>query len=341
MKVLITGGAGYIGSHTIIEILTNLNWEVISVDNFLNSSEKTYQRIEQITGKSFKNFNVDLTDLEATETVFEKIGQLDGIIHFAALKAVGESVEHPIWYYKNNLESQLNILKCCKKFKVPNLIFSSSCSIYGNVEKLPVNEQTPFSKAESPYASTKVMGEEILEHFSKISDTNLISLRYFNPVGAHKSGLNGENPINKPNNLVPVITQFASNKIENLTVFGSDYKTRDGSCVRDYIHVSDIADAHILALEYGLKNNLSSVEHFNLGTGNGVSVLEAIEAFERVSKLKLNVTLGDRRPGDVESIYSDSSKANNVLNWQAKRNIDEMMLSAWQWQLNLNNENND
>ncbi|MGB0403279.1 MAG: UDP-glucose 4-epimerase GalE [Salibacteraceae bacterium] len=341
MKVLITGGAGYIGSHTILEILESKGWEIYSIDNFVNSSDTTFSRINTISGASIKNFEVDLVNLNDLKEVFKSIGSIDGIIHFAALKAVGESVEKPLWYYENNLVGLINILKCCTEFRVPNLIFSSSCSIYGNVETLPVDENTPLAKAESAYASTKSIGEEIIEHFSKVNDTKTICLRYFNPVGAHKSGLNGENPINKPNNLVPVITQFASGIIKEMSVHGTDYNTRDGSCIRDYIHVTDIAKAHIKALEYSSKDMANNLDFFNLGSGNGVSVLEAIKSFEEVANVKLNYKLGPRRPGDVESIYSDSSKAKSLLHWETELEIKDMMSSAWKWQQNLNNEQND
>ena len=337
MKVLITGGAGYIGSHTILEILANKNWEIISIDNFLNSHAYVFNRIENISGKKIKNYNVDICDLENLKSTFKEIGKIDGVIHFAALKAVGESVEKPLWYYNNNIGGLINILECCKEFNVSNFIFSSSCSIYGNVEKLPVDELTPLAKAESPYASTKAMGEEIIESFVKVNSTKCTCLRYFNPVGAHKSGLNGESPINKPNNLVPVITQFASNIIDEMFVYGDDYNTRDGSCIRDYIHVTDIASAHIKALEYSTNKTPPFLEFINLGTGNGVSVIEAINAFENISGIKLNYKIGDRRKGDVENIYSDSRKAKKLLNWIPKYKIEGMMNSAWKWQQNLNN----
>jgi UDP-glucose 4-epimerase len=338
MKVLVTGGAGFIGSHTIIEIIEKTDWEVVSIDNFLNSSNQTLKRIKKITGKEITNINVDLINKDLLFDAVKTIGKIDAIIHFAALKAVGESVEKPLFYYQNNMIGLLNILDVCKTFEIPNLVFSSSCSIYGNASTLPVNENTPFSKAESPYASTKAMGEEVLEHFCKVNSTNVVSLRYFNPVGAHESGLNGENPINKPNNLVPVITQFASGIIPNMFVHGSDYNTRDGSCVRDYIHVTDIAEAHLKAVDFANNNSLEELECFNLGTGNGVSVLEALSAFEKISGMKLNYEMGPRRPGDVESIYSDSTKAKEKLGWIPKFGIEEMMQTAWKWQQQLNSE---
>ncbi|MEM1134755.1 MAG: UDP-glucose 4-epimerase GalE [Bacteroidota bacterium] len=338
-KILVTGGCGYIGSHTIIQLIRNTDFEVISVDSCVNSSEGTMCRIEQITGKVIKNYKIAVCDREQTASLFEENKDITGVIHFAALKAVGESVDKPGWYYDNNINSLLNILWCCEKYNVNNFIFSSSCSLYGNVASLPVNEDTPLSPTESPYAHTKKIGEEIIQSIIHVNKVQAISLRYFNPVGADHTGKNGENPINKPSNLVPYITQTAAGVLPKLTVFGSDYNTRDGSCVRDYIHVTDIADAHINALQYLLDGkNESNYEVFNLGTGNGVSVLEVIEAFERVTGEKLNYEVGPRRPGDVEAIYSDSSKALKKLGWQTKIGLDEMMESAWKWQQTLNKE---
>ena len=341
MKILITGGAGFIGSHTIIEVLEKTNWEVLSADNFLRSSEKTFSRIKKITEKEVKNYNIDLCDLEKTRQLFSENKNIEGVIHFAALKSVPESVAHPDLYYHNNNESQKNILTCLKEFGVKNFIFSSSCSIYGNIEKLPVNEETPMQKAQSPYGHTKQMGEEMIVEFSK-ANPNIysIALRYFNPAGAHISGLNGENPVGKPDNIVPSITQTAIGKQEQFNVFGNDYKTRDGTCIRDYVHVSDIANAHVLALQYLMNGEAKkNYDVINLGTGNGVTVLEAVNAFEKVSGKKLNYKISPRRSGDVEAIYSDSSKAKRLLGWQTKFGIEDMMKSAWNWQLNLAKEN--
>jgi UDP-glucose 4-epimerase len=337
-KILITGGCGYIGSHTAIELLSNPEIEVISVDNFVNSSSQTADRISQIAGRNMKNYEVDVCDKAALKEVFEENPGIEGVIHFAALKAVGESVELPLWYYQNNLLSLVNILDCCEAYGVKNFIFSSSCTVYGEIDQLPVTEQTPTKEAASPYGNTKLVGERIIRDFISVSENvNAIALRYFNPVGAHDSGLNGEDPINKPNNLVPVITRTASGMIPQLTVFGGDYDTRDGSCVRDYIHVVDIAEAHVKALEYLMEEkNEARYEYINLGSGNGVTVLEAIQAFEKVAGLELNYVVGDRRPGDVGAIYSDSSLAKEKLGWEAKRGIEEMMASAWKWQMNLN-----
>lgn len=334
--ILVTGGAGYIGSHTIIELLNEKNVEIISIDNYSNSTPKTFDRIKKITGVKIKNYNIDLCDLPEVKKVFRANKGITGIIHFAAFKSVPESVENPLLYYHNNIASLVNILKCTEEFKIPHFIFSSSCSVYGNIENLPVKEDTPLKNAESPYGYTKQIGEAMIKYLSRInSKTNFIILRYFNPVGAHLSGLNGELPLNKPANLVPVITQTAAGKIKKLTIYGDDYNTRDGTCVRDYVHVSDIASAHVCALNCSIKKETDRYEIFNLGTGNGVTVLEAIKAFEKVSGKKLNYETGKRREGDVEAIYSDCTKVEQKLKWKARYSIDQMMESAWKWELNL------
>ena len=336
-KILVTGGMGYIGSHTIIELFRNTNWEVVSIDNCINSSENTAQQIEQITGKQVKNYKVNLCDLPAMRNVFEQEGAIAGVIHFAALKSVPESVEKPLFYYNNNLNALFNTLTCCKEYNVSNFIFSSSCSIYGNVEQLPVDESTPMGHAESPYAATKQMGERVLVDFAKVNpQINVISLRYFNPVGADHTGLNGENPINPPTALVPFITQTAVGIFPKLTVFGSDYNTRDGSCVRDYIHVTDLANAHIKALKHLLNNqNSENYDVFNIGSGNGVTVLEAVKKFIEITGVNLPYEVGERRPGDVEAIYSNSQKALDILGWEPELGIEAMVASAWKWQQNL------
>lgn len=338
--IIVTGGAGYIGSHTIIELLQQTSYNIVSIDNFSNSNKDTFDRIKAITGKNIVNYNVDICHLEALEKTISQIENPIGIIHFAAFKSVPQSVAEPLLYYHNNLGSLINILKICQKFHISHFIFSSSCSVYGNVEKLPVTEQTPFSNAESPYAQTKQMGEEIVTNFAKSqSGFNSVLLRYFNPVGAHPSGLNGEYPRSKPDNLVPYITQTAIGILQKLTVFGGDYDTRDGSCIRDYIHVSDIADAHVKALNYLIDHKQKkSTSIFNLGTGNGVSVLEAVHSFEKVTQQKLNYEVGPRRAGDVINIYANNDLVKKELNWDPKYDLDEMMLSAWKWQLNLANE---
>ena len=337
MKVLITGGAGYIGSHTIIELISALpKTEIISIDNFCNSTPETFIRIEKITGRKIVNHQIDLTDINAVHKFFSTNSDINSIIHFAALKAVGESVEKPLLYFENNNGSLLNLLKCVEEFNIPNFIFSSSCTVYGTVEKLPVTENTPLQKTESPYGHTKIVGEELLQNFQKASSKfNCVLLRYFNPVGAHISGLIGELPLNKPNNLVPLITGNAIGKYGSLTVFGTDYNTRDGSCIRDYVHVSDIANAHVKALIYlqGKKNSETFI--FNLGTGNGVTVLELIDAFEKNTGIKLNYHLGDRRSGDVSAIYANNSKAKAELNWIPKYSVSDMMTSAWKWEQHI------
>ncbi|MCW3071561.1 MAG: UDP-glucose-4-epimerase [Bacteroidetes bacterium] len=339
--ILVTGGAGYIGSHTIIELLETTSFHVISIDNFSNSSPKTFERIEKITGKKVQNYAVDMCDMNALAAVFEQENNIGGIIHFAAYKSVPESVLQPAKYYHNNLNSLLNVLECCKIYKVTDFIFSSSCSVYGNISELPVKESTPLGKAESPYAYTKQVGEEILKDYAKaFPQLNIVALRYFNPVGAHPTGLIGESPLNKPNNLVPIITNTAIGKIPQMAVYGNDYPTRDGTCIRDYIHVTDIAAAHIKALEYiGSKKQSSNFFIFNLGTGQGVSVLEAIHAFEKVSGQKLNYILGEKRPGDVGAIYSDNSFSEKELGWKPKFSLDEMMQTAWKWELEQKREN--
>jgi len=337
--IIVTGGAGYIGSHTIIELLQNTSYCIISIDNFSNSTKETFNRIEKITGKQVENLDIDICDLQKLELAIKQIKNPIGIIHFAAYKSVGDSVLNPLAYYHNNITSLVNILSVCKTFHIPHFIFSSSCSVYGNVSELPVTENTPFSIAESPYAPTKQIGEDIVSNFAKSeSFFNNVLLRYFNPVGAHESGLNGELSKDKPSNLVPFITQSAIGILPPLTVFGDDYDTRDGSCIRDYIHVSDIADAHVKALNYLIeKKNTKQTSIFNLGTGNGVSVFECIHSFEKVSRQKLNYHIGKRRSGDVINIYANNTLAKSLLNWQPKFNLDDMMLSAWKWELNLKN----
>ena len=338
-KIVVTGGCGYIGSHTIVELLKTTNYEVISIDNFSTSSADTLKRIKKASGKEVRNYEVDLKDRQAVRAIFIGNSDIGGIIHFAAHKTVPESVADPIKYYDNNINSLLNILVACNEFGVRNFIFSSSCSVYGNVKSLPVNEDTPFEKTESPYAYTKVVGEEIIRNVVNISLLKAIALRYFNPVGADISGQIGDNPIGKPNNLVPYITQVAAGILPKLSVFGSDYPTRDGSCIRDYIHVTDIADAHIKALNYLINtNSSSSFDVFNLGSGEGVTVLEIIKAFERVTGQKLNYEVVGRRSGDVAAIYSDSEKAKKVLGWIPHYGADEMMSTAWKWQQTLVND---
>lgn len=332
-SVIVTGGAGYIGSHTIIELLEKTDFNIISIDNFSNSSATTYERIETITKKTFSRLNIDLCDFEKLHAALHMHDGIVGVIHFAAYKAVGESTEDPLKYYNNNLLSLINILKICELKHIPHFIFSSSCSVYGNTTDLPVTEESALQKAVSPYGHTKQMGEELITFYCQSKPNfKAVLLRYFNPVGAHMSGLNGELSINKPSNLVPIITQTAVGQ-NSLTVHGNDYNTPDGSCIRDYIHVSDIADAHVKALQLLINgNNKNNCSIYNLGTGKGVSVLEAIQAFEKVSGIKLNYTIGPRRNGDVVAIYANNTKAKTDLNWQPQYTIEDMMLSAWKWQ---------
>ncbi len=333
-KVLVSGGCGYIGSHTIVDLIDN-GFEVVSVDNYLNSDKNVLDGIEAITGKRVNNYDVDLTDLEGTRDIFRENEDIAGIIHFAALKSVNESVSKPLEYFKNNLNSLLNLLQCVKDYDVKHFIFSSSCSVYGNADELPVTETTPWAEAESPYARTKQMGENILKDFSHANpSTNIVVLRYFNPAGAHESALIGEAPIVVASNLVPVITETAIGKRDEMKVFGDDYETRDGSCIRDYIHVMDLANAHTKSMEYAVESrNASNYEIFNLGIGEGVTVLEAIHAFEKVTGKQLNYKIAGRREGDVIAIYANNQNAAQKLGWQPSRNIEDIMKTAWSWEL--------
>lgn len=330
--ILVTGGSGYIGSHTIVDLIEN-GFDVISVDNNSRSNPAMLEGVEKITGKKIKNYKVDLCNFDDTFAIFQENEDIAGIIHFAAYKAVGESVEKPLLYFENNLNSLINILKCVQEFKIPYFVFSSSCTVYGNPDQIPVTEETPPKAAESPYGYTKQMGEQIIHEFAKSSGTQCILLRYFNPVGAHPSIHIGEMPIGRPQNLVPAITQTAIGKLPKMAVYGNDYDTRDGSCIRDFIHVSDIAHAHTLAIQYlETGENDALCEVFNLGTGNGVTVLEAIKSFEKVSGVKLNYEVGPRRSGDVIAIYANNDLARRRLGWNPKFSLDEMMLTAWLWE---------
>jgi len=337
-KILVTGGCGYIGSHTIVDLLEN-GYEVISIDDQSRSTPYPLTGIQLITGKRVKNYKVDLKNFDETLAVFQENPDITGVIHFAAYKAVGESVEHPILYYENNIGSLISVLKCVREFHIPHFVFSSSCTVYGNPDRFPVTEQTPLQMAASPYGATKQMGEQILRDFAHSSDTHVILLRYFNPVGAHPSCLIGELPLGKPQNLVPVITQTAIGKLPKMMVYGKDYRTRDGSCIRDYIHVSDIAHAHTLSIDYLLANkNSDTSEVFNLGTGNGISVLEAIQMFEKVSGLSLNYEIGPRRAGDIEAIYANNEKAIQQLGWTIRYDLEQMMQTAWAWEQKIKKE---
>jgi UDP-glucose 4-epimerase len=334
-KILVTGGCGYIGSHTIVDLLEN-GYNVISIDDNSRSTSYAVTGIERITGKKIKNYKVDLKNFDETLAVFQENPDITGVIHFAAYKAVGESVEEPILYYENNLFGLVNLLKCVQEFEIPNFVFSSSCTVYGNPDTIPVTEASPVKKAESPYGVTKQMGEDILRDFTKRGVTSVILLRYFNPVGAHPSVHIGELPIGKPENLVPAITQTAIGKIPKLLVYGNDYPTRDGSCIRDYIHVCDIAHAHTLSIQCLInKKNKTACDIFNLGTGTGITVLEVIHAFEEISGVKLNYEIAPRRPGDVIAIYANNDAAITELGWNIKYDITEMMQTAWDWELKI------
>ncbi len=337
-KILVTGGCGYIGGHTIVDLLAN-GFDVISVDDLSNGSLEMLKGIEKIAGRPVKNYRVNLCDLEDTEAIFIENPDIEGIIHFAAYKSVGESVDEPLKYYHNNIQSLVNVLECAQDFNVFNFVFSSSCSVYGNPDKLPVDESTPMAKAESPYAHTKQIGEGICENVARVWEEGSVSLlRYFNPVGAHPSAIIGERQ-ETPENLVPVITQTAIGKRPSMTVNGNDYDTRDGSCIRDYIHVMDIANAHTRALQYMINgDNERNCEVFNLGTGNGVSVLEMITAFEKVSGEKLDYKIGPRRAGDVVSVYANNDKAKKLLGWNCKYDLDQMMDTAWRWEQAMQKE---
>lgn len=334
-KILVTGGCGYIGSHTIVDLVEN-GFDVICVDNNSRSSARILEGVEKITGAKIKNYKVDLCNFDDTFAIFQENEDIEAIIHFAAYKAVGESVELPLMYFENNLVSLINLLKCIQEFSIPHFVFSSSCTVYGNPDVIPVTEATPPKPAESPYGYTKQMGEQIINEFSKANPAQCILLRYFNPVGAHPSAHIGELPIGKPANLVPVITQTAIGKLPQVTVYGDDYDTRDGSCIRDFIHVCDIAHAHTLAVQYLMAGKSSKrCDVFNLGTGIGVSVLEAIRAFEKITGIKLNYVIGPRRPGDVIAIYANNDYARRQLTWETKYSLDDMMATAWKWEQRL------
>jgi UDP-glucose 4-epimerase len=337
--ILVTGGCGYIGAHTIVDLIEN-GFNVISVDNLSRSSENSLAGIEKITGKKVKNYNIDLTNAQAAESIFIENPEITGVIHFAAYKAVGESVEMPLAYYENNIFSLVNLLKLAVKYNAMHFIFSSSCTVYGNPDTIPVTEQTPLQPAASPYGATKQMGESIIKDTAFVAPLSTILLRYFNPVGAHPSTAIGELPIGRPQNLVPAITQTAIGKLATMQVYGDDYDTRDGSCIRDYIHVCDIARAHTLALQYSIKNNQpKSCEIFNLGTGNGITVLEAIKAFEKVSGLALNYQIGPRRAGDIVAIYANNDYAVKKLGWEIKYSLEDMMRTAWDWEKSIAGKN--
>lgn len=332
MKILVAGGTGYIGSHTAVELIEK-GFDVVVVDNLSNSFPGVIDSIAEITGKRPDFIELDLADPDATRMFFDQYKGIDAAIHFAAYKAVGESVEKPLMYYRNNLYSLINLMKNMVECGISNLVFSSSCTVYGQPETLPVSEQSPIIPAWSPYGNSKQISEEIISDLCKVSGFKAIALRYFNPIGAHPSALIGEYPIGVPNNLMPFITQTAIGKREVLSVFGDDYPTPDGSAIRDYIHVVDLAKAHVVAVERMIQNKgKTNFEVFNLGTGKGYSVLEVIKSFEKVSGQKLNYKIVGRRAGDIEKIWADPDFANRELGWKAELGLDEMTLSAWRWE---------
>jgi UDP-glucose 4-epimerase len=331
-KIVVTGGCGYIGSHTIVDLIQH-GFEVVCVDSLINSKESVLDQIEKITGKKVSNHKIDLSVQNAWQSIAENETNIDGIIHFAALKAVGESVEKPLEYYHNNIGSLMHVLEWMRYADIVNFIFSSSCTVYGNTHVLPVHENTEFKPCSSPYGRTKQMGEWIVRDVVEQSELKAISLRYFNPAGAHDSLLIGEQPFNPPLNLVPVITETVIGKRDSLVVFGDDYDTPDGTCIRDYIHVMDIARAHTLAVQYLIDGvQKESYDSFNLGMEKGMSVLEIIKTFERVNNVRVNYKLGPRRPGDMAAIYADTKKANSILNWRPEKTIEDILRSAWLWE---------
>ena len=335
-KILVTGGTGYIGSHTVVELQAS-GYEVVVVDDLSNSNIDVLDNIEKISGIKPQFEKINLADGAKTQDFFERNKAIDAIIHFAASKAVGESVNFPLKYYRNNLVSLLNLLDCQRKYNVPNIVFSSSCTVYGQPEVLPVTEATPRKDAESPYGNTKRVCEDILsDSIGAYPEIKGIALRYFNPIGAHPTALIGELPLGVPQNLVPFITQTAAGLRDELKVFGNDYDTVDGSAVRDYINVVDLAKAHVVAIARLLEGkNKNNYEIFNLGTGNGLSVLEVVKGFEKATNIKLNYKIVDRRAGDIEKIWADTTFANEELGWKAEKELEETLLSAWLWEKNV------
>ena len=337
-KILVTGGLGYIGSHTVVA-LQNAGYEVIIIDDCSNAEENFLERITSITNIQPAYFKIDLKDENSVREFFQN-NKVDGIIHFAAYKAVGESVQKPLMYYRNNLVGLINVLESMQDFDVNNIIFSSSCTVYGQADKMPIDEQTPLKKPESPYGKTKQMGEEILEDFSAVSGKNVICLRYFNPVGAHESAKIGELPKGIPNNLVPYVTQTAAGIREYLSVWGDDYPTRDGTAIRDYIDVNDLADAHVKAMTRLIENkNKTALEFFNLGTGTGSTVLEVVNAFQDANDLKINYQIQGRREGDIIEAYANNTLAKTELGWEPKVSLEESLRNSWKWEQGLRAEN--
>ena len=334
-KILVTGGTGYIGSHTVIELI-KLGYEVLVIDNLSNSKAEVIDIIESITAVRPHFEKIEMCDKAALANYFSKHSNIDAVIHFAGILQVAESVENPLKYYHNNMFSTINLLECMVAYKIKNIVFSSSCTVYGNPTQLPVTETAPVQKAMSPYGNTKQMGEEILENVAKANDINVITLRYFNPSGAHESAKIGEIQHGVPHHLIPYITETAAGIRKQLNVFGGDYQTHDGTCVRDYIHVVDLAKAHIAAISRLLsQSNEAKLEVYNIGTGLGYSVLDIISAFEKATNIKINYQIVDRRPGDVEAVYADTTLAEQKLNWKTVLSIEDMMRSAWNWELAL------
>ncbi|MDE3184473.1 MAG: UDP-glucose 4-epimerase GalE [Bacteroidota bacterium] len=331
-KILVTGGLGFIGSHTTVELI-KAGYNVVIIDDLSNSQLFILDNIEKICGSKPTFYQLDMSDKEKLSEFFAKEKSIDAVIHFAASKAVGESMQKPLKYFRNNLYSLINLLKSMEVNKIKNIVFSSSATVYGDPDELPVIENTPFKPALSAYGSTKQMGEEILQKVAATKVIDCIALRYFNPVGADSSALLGELPIGPPNNLMPFVTQAAAGIREQLVVFGNDYNTPDGTCVRDYIHVTDLAKAHVRSCDRLINNEVqNNYEVFNIGTGNGISVLQIIQAFEKYNNIKLDYTIGKRRPGDAPAIYADVSLANKVLGWKTELGLKEMVTSAWEWQ---------
>ncbi len=330
-KILLAGGAGYIGSHTAVELL-NSGYEVIIADNYSNSCPEAVRRVEKITGKSIKTYEVDVRDRQKLENVFTE-NQIDAVIHFAGLKAVGESVEKPVLYYRNNIDTTLSLLECMEKFNVNNIIFSSSATVYGEENPVPYTEDMKRGTCTNPYGWTKVMMEQILEDTAKANENiSVVLLRYFNPIGAHESGKIGEDPKGIPNNLMPYVSQVSVGKREKLTIFGRDYNTPDGTCTRDYIHVVDLAKGHVKAVEYIFSHK--GTEIFNLGTGTPYSVTEIVETFEKVNNVKVNHVYGDRRAGDLPECYANADKALKILGWKTEKTLADMCRDSWNWQKN-------
>ncbi|ASB50091.1 UDP-glucose 4-epimerase GalE [Alkalitalea saponilacus] len=339
-QILVTGGTGYIGSHTVVE-LQEAGFEVVIIDNLSNSNIEVLDAIKKITGQSPGFEKLDLACKKSTADFFEKYNKIEAIIHFAAYKAVGESVQKPLDYYQNNLNSLMNLLENMKRHQIQHLVFSSSCTVYGQPDKLPVTESTPRKPAESPYGNTKAICEDILRDFSNVNpEINCVALRYFNPIGAHPSALIGELPLGVPNNLVPFITQTAAGIRKELSVFGNDYNTPDGTAIRDYINVVDLSQAHVVSINRLIEGkHKANYEFFNIGTGNGFSVMQLVKTFIEVNKVNLPYKITDRRAGDIEKIWADTSYANSELGWKAQKSIEETLQSAWEWEKNVRNLN--